>query len=59
MAAATVVSSPGFFLRRRLRRRELEGCFGAGRFSDSASATSCTVPSFSRASSMSVVERGV
>ena len=49
----------GDLLRRLRRRRELDGCFGAGRFSESASATSSTEPSCSRASSSTFVARGV
>src|SRR5579875_1926202 len=48
-------SAAPFFLRRRRRRLRLDCCFGAGRFSDSAWATSWIVPSRSRASSSSFV----
>jgi hypothetical protein len=59
VVAAVAPSTPGFFLRLLRLRRVVDGCFGAGRFSDSASATSWISPSFSRASSSNFVARGV
>jgi hypothetical protein len=50
---------PPLRLRRLRRRLRPEPCFGAGRFSASATATSWIVPSRSRASSMSFVALGV
>ena len=54
-----VFAAPDFLLRRRLRRFRFVPCFGAGRFSASAAATSWIVPRFSRASSRTFVARGV
>ena len=56
-SAASVTCSgvgavPLFFLRRRRRRERLEVCFGGGRFSESANATSWIVPRCSRAASL-------
>ena len=56
---AALACPPPLRLRRRRRLLRPPPCFGAGRFSASASATSWIVPSRSRASSISFVDRGV